>query len=365
MKKWMFPILFSIILALSPRAGAVEVPFRDGDQIVIFAPEAGQALSARQSGNYSLAVSVTLEGGTLTGFGETEVWTVLATEEGWQFVNGGQHLSMGASYSYLRLEEVHDIWTVEASGEHFTFLNQGRSQLICLNSRRGQWSACTPASAARSGETELAVYLLPRGEEPEENPGTGIYFGQLHSHSTLSDGAYAPEALYDQARAAGLDFFAISDPSHSFGHHKEATLSDGSMSGDWRSGQAAAEAATTDDFLALFAFEMTWNQGQGHMNTFFTGGFASRERAEFQSWAYGMETYFSKLPEDSVSQFNHPGPEFGNFKDFSAYSPEADKRITLMEISEDLTPYFQALAAGWHLAPAPALPRWPLPARYM
>ena len=350
MKKSLFFLIFLLILACSPRVDAVEVPFQEGDRIIIWAPEAGQALSATQSGNYSLAVTVTLEGDTLTGFGETEVWTVIQAEDGWQFTNGGQYLSMAASYSYLRLDEVHDTWTLEADGEHFTFLNQGREQLICLNSRRSQWNACTPASAARSGETALAVYVLPR-ENSEEESGSGIFFGQLHSHSTLSDGNSSPAELYSAASSAGLDFFAVTDHSHSFDNHEAATLADGSVSSDWRSGQEAAEATTTEDFLALFAFEMTWNQGQGHVSTFFTEGFASRENGNFQAWAGGMEAYFAKLPEGSVTQFNHPGSQYGNFKNFSAYTPEADASITLMEISGDLTPYFQALAAGWHLAP--------------
>lgn len=351
MKKWAIPMLILLIFFLLPEAKAAEIPFQDGDQIVIFAPEAGKALSARQSGNYALAVSVTPDGDTLTGFGETEIWTVTRSGEGWQFTNSGQRLSMSNSYSYLRLDEVHDVWTVEpADGQTFTFLNQGRSQLICLNSRRGQWLACTPDSAARSGETALSVYVLPR-ETPEENEESGIYFGQFHSHSTLSDGIYAPAELYAAAKDAGLDFFAITDPSHSFDRHKEAALTDGDLSRHWVSGQNLAETSTTTDFLALFAFEMAWNQGQGHMNTFFTEGFASREHEKFQLWADGMENYISELPEDSVSQFNPPGGEFGNFKDFSVYSPEADSKIPLMEISEDLSPYFQALAAGWHLAP--------------
>lgn len=350
MKKWVIPILILLISLLIPEAKAVEIPFREGDRIVIYAPKSGKALSAAQSSNYNLAVDVAQEGDALTGYGETEVWTVIQSEDGWQFTNNGQYLSMAASYSYLKLDEVHDTWTVEASGEHFTFLNQGRSQLICLNSRRGQWNACTPASAGRSGETVLAVYVLPR-EEPEPVPDAGIYFGQLHSHSALSDGIFTPAELYGKAMAAGLDFFAVTDHSHSFDHHEQATLSDGSASADWISGQEIAKNAASEDFLALFAFEMTWNQGQGHMNTFFTEGFASREREQFQAWDNGMETYISQLPKDSFSQFNHPGPEFGNFKDFSPYSPEADARISLIEISEDLTFYFQALDAGWHLSP--------------
>ena len=236
MKKWAIAMLILLICLLIPEAKAAEIPFRDGDQIVIYAPESGKALSAAQSSNYNLAVAVTWDGEILTGFGETEIWTVIQAGDGWKFTNNGQYLSMAASYSYLKLDEVHNIWTVEASGEHFTFLNQGRAQLICLNSRRGQWNACTPASADRSGETALAVYVLPR-EEPEEEPDAGIYFGQLHSHSTLSDGTSTPAELYEKAKIAGLDFFALTDHSHSFDNHEQATLTDGSVSRNWISGQ--------------------------------------------------------------------------------------------------------------------------------
>lgn len=351
MRKCFISFLFLFIFALSPRAVAAELPFRDGDRIVIWSESAGMALSAQSSGNYRLAVPVAQEDGILTGFGETEIWTVIQSGDGWKFTNSGQYLSMEDDSGYLLLDAVHDLWTVEsADGQICTFLNQAQGQLICLNSRRGQWLTCDPDAAGRSGETELSVYLLPR-QTPEEEADSGIYFGQLHSHSTLSDGEVAPAELYAAAKAAGLDFFAVTDHSHAFDHHKEATLFDGDCSEDWRSGRADAVAAASADFLPLFAFEITWNQGQGHMNTFFTEGFLSRETEKYQSWAAGMEAYLDALPEHSVSQFNHPGEEFGTFKDFSVYSPEADRRITLLEVSEDLTAYFQALASGWHVGP--------------
>jgi len=363
MKKWLIPILFLLSLLMPRVSAAAELPFQDGDQIVIWAAGEGKALSATQSGSYSLAVSVTMADGALTGFTDTEVWTVTAGDGGWKFTNNGQYLSMGASYSTLQLDEIHDLWTVEAAGgDTFTFTNQGRSQLICLNSRRGQWNTCTAASAARSGTTELSIYVLPREAPPETEPpepeptepvGPQIYFGQLHSHSDLSDGSQSPEALYAAAKAAGLDFFAVTDHSHSFDNAETATLADGSGSRDWTAGRAAADSATDAGFLALFGFEMTWNQGQGHMNTFFSPGFLSREREDFRLWAEGMENYYAALAESegSVSQFNHPAGEYGNFKDFSAHSPGVDSRVTLIEVGKDLTPFFQALEEGWHLAP--------------
>jgi hypothetical protein len=43
-------------------------------------------------------------------------------------------------------------------------------------------------------------------------PGSARWYrGDLHSHSTVSDGVLAPEALLEEAEREGLDFFAITD----------------------------------------------------------------------------------------------------------------------------------------------------------
>lgn len=358
--KWL--ALWTLLWLLPLPIQAAEAPFRDGDQVVIYAPAAGKALSARQSGYYNNSVSVSLDAGILTGFGDTEVWTVRAGPDGWQLLSGEQALSMGSQYTYLSLGEVHDCWTLESTGENrWQLRNTGRQNLLCMNSRRFQWLTCTTPGA--TDVTEFALWVLPREEEApalppvESQEGYQLYFGLLHSHSDLSDGSSSVEERFAQAaQTDGMDFFAVTDHSHSLDNAEAATLSN-ALSEDWSRGKAAARAATGEGFVGIYGFEMGWNQGQGHMNTYRTPGFLSRETPGYRDYAGGMEAYYAALLEapQSISQFNHPGVRYGSFKTFASYSPELDQRITLMEVEANTEYYDQALSLGWHLAPTASM----------
>ena len=57
-------------------------------------------------------------------------------------------------------------------------------------------------------------------------PSSGrFYKGNLHSHSTISDGAMSPAVLRDTYRARGYDFIAITD-HNIYGTHEDLQLSD-------------------------------------------------------------------------------------------------------------------------------------------
>ena len=193
-----------------------------------------------------------------------------------------------------------------------------------------------------------------------------LFFGQLHAHTTLSDGAGEVEEAFAWARdIAGNDFFAVTDHSNWFDNNRSGNLHDGSNSQMWRRGQRAAYEATTDYFVGLMGFEMTWANGIGHINTFNTDGFISREQPEFNHRQLGLQRYYEALKEvpDSISQFNHPGRSFGDFDDFAHFDPEIAELITLIEVgSGELavgsSGYFRsheyftrALDRGWFLGP--------------
>ena len=122
---------------------------------------------------------------------------------------------------------------------------------------------------------------------------------------------------------------------------------------------------TTDDFVGLFGYEMTWSNGLGHMNTFNTEGFQSRTQTEFSTYSTALQNYYAalKTAPQSISQFNHPGTTFGDFSDFAHYDEEIDKLITTIEVgngegaigSSGYFPsyeyYQRALDKGWHVAP--------------
>lgn len=208
-----------------------------------------------------------------------------------------------------------------------------------------------PCSAAETEPAETSETL------PEELPqGPGLYFGLLHSHSSLSDGTEPAEAVFRRAAGERLDFFALTDHSDSFSN--PVSLSDGTGSPEWTAGKAAAEAATDSDFVAIFGFEMSWGNGLGHIGTFCTPGFVSWRQEEFSTFRTGLSNYYtalSALPE-AIGQFNHPDNYYGLFQDFDYRTEAADRQMALLEVGSPdgiggYRYYDRALDKGWHVAP--------------
>ena len=206
--------------------------------------------------------------------------------------------------------------------------------------------------------------------------GERVYFGQLHSHTTNSDGIGSLVEAFDYAKnVAALDFFAVTDHSNSFDETGANSDNPANINLDtynvgsakWQAGIAAANDARTADFISVYGYEMTWSGGPGHMNTFNTGGFVSRNNAILNGKANdsGMRAYYELLTRmpNSISMFNHPGTTFGNFNNFGYYDPVLDQRVTLVEVGNgegeigsggyfrSYEQYTLALDKGWHLAP--------------
>lgn len=206
--------------------------------------------------------------------------------------------------------------------------------------------------------------------------GEKNYFGMLHGHTINSDGAGTLEEAFAWARdEAKLDFFALTDHSNSFdtapAGDKAGTYNLGAYNKDnarWQSGQnAAAAAAVPGEFVSFYGYEMTWSGGPGHINTFGTEGFVSRNNTELNNKTNdaGLRAYYEllKLHPEAIGQFNHPGTTFGNFNGFAYLDPVIDERISLIEIGNgegevgsggyfpSYEQYDMALDKGWHLAP--------------
>lgn len=192
-----------------------------------------------------------------------------------------------------------------------------------------------------------------------------LYYGQLHSHTSFSDGQGSVDEAYIYAREeAGVDFLAITDHSNQLDNDFAVSISDGTASTEWQTGLATANKYNeAGHFAAIYAFEMTWSASTGkwgHMNTYNTPGFESRNNKEMD-----LKNYYATLATipGSVSQMNHPGNAFGDFANFGYYSKEADKVVTLIEVANgegdvrgsgyypSYEYYTKALDMGWHLAP--------------
>lgn len=209
-----------------------------------------------------------------------------------------------------------------------------------------------------------------------------FYFGQIHSHSNYSDGAGTPEeAVAYASNAEQIDWYALTDHSNYFDTTGNLGSFDDENSGSqmtvngqaiskWKNYKNIVEGATTDDFLAIYGFEMTWaNTAYGHINTYNTEGFVSRNSSYYNATGgIGLQAYYEALSDmdtdTTFSQFNHPGTTFGNFSNFAYYDPEYDKAIDLIEVGNGDGPvhsssywpsydeYPKALDKGWHLAPS-------------
>ena len=223
------------------------------------------------------------------------------------------------------------------------------------------------------GTAYLRAYSIAGGCEPGEvtqvifteefDLDWNLYFGQLHAHTDISNGAGSVEEAFQYAsQVDGLDFFAVTDHSDSFDNADMGAIdADGAdISADWAAGKQAAASVTNGDFVGLFGFEMTWPEDKqlGHISTFNTPGWQTRDQADFENVPTALENYYRALASvpGSVSQFNHPDTVHGDFERFDHYSPQYDAVVSLLEVAGedgvvDCEYYDLALDKGWHIAP--------------
>lgn len=236
----------------------------------------------------------------------------------------------------------------------------------------------TPPDDLTEGEQTVRVTISDRAPIPNTQDFTwnfyvgeiqyNLYFGQIHSHTNLSDGQGTPDEAYTWARdRANADFFAVTDHSNSFDNDKDSeNIKDyrESTSQKWKQLRSTADRYNVDnEFVAIGGYEMTWSGstgGWGHINTFNTEWFASRNNSSMT-----LQKYYEKIGQDvtSISQLNHPGTTFGDFGDFGFWTPEADRVVNLIEVGNgegtlrssgyfpSYESYTRALDKGWHVAP--------------
>ena len=252
----------------------------------------------------------------------------------------------------------------------------------------------TPAADLPQGRTEVTVTV--RRADGKSASITWFftvgatkyqhYFGQLHSHTQYSDGAGTlTDALHyveNLPASANVQFVAFTDHSNYFDSSSspnvEAALYDTSLVKDsdashsWKTYKDTIAKFNEDNagsMVAIGGFEMTWSGGPGHINTFNTPGIVSRNNKTLNNKTddAGMKAYYALLSQaegaTSISQFNHPGTTFGNFKDFNYWDPVIDSRMYMVEVGNgegaigaggyypSYEQYIMALDKGWHLAP--------------
>jgi hypothetical protein len=191
-------------------------------------------------------------------------------------------------------------------------------------------------------------------------PEMTAYFGDLHNHSSYSDGSLTPADAFAHGKAAGFDFMAITDHSYSIDDTEWANTL-----------QAVTNATIPGTFVAIRGAEYT--QGaEGHINVYNTLRHPCRANtgAAYCDYTPNLEKgvtvdgFYNWLSitgtqaldgAGTLAQFNHPG--WINFNDWT-YHPEVSPTMKLEEVgngngssyvfSEE--EYIRSLDYGWKIA---------------
>lgn len=172
--------------------------------------------------------------------------------------------------------------------------------------------------------------------------GYSFYLGNLHSHTSYSDGVLTPTDAFQVARdAARLDFLAVTD----HGYYMQAATN---LHLWYRAIEEADAMYEPGAFVTLIGFE--WTFTDGHMNGFDTPVAASRDTQR------DMQAYIDFLVRyNGIGMFNHPSYDIQpNWNDFR-YRGDADRQVSLLEVgsgsyAHNITnerAYQRALERGW------------------
>lgn len=222
----------------------------------------------------------------------------------------------------------------------------------------------------------IGVTLLPvRGVSATDSPslrpdgpprvaGLQVLAGNLHDHSTDSDGD-APSQVVARwfkahHRELGVDFETLTDHSDFFPLAPLGPVA----KPVWPRQAALVKNLTGDGMSFLRGFEWT-NDQQNHINVIgsqnwtsrFATGDAAFTMAPFWAW-------LATLGKDGVGQFNHPSEKgYLNWDDYKLNAAAA-KRMATIEIvgarnktaadlmNSDAGWYWFALSKGWNVSPA-------------
>jgi hypothetical protein len=159
----------------------------------------------------------------------------------------------------------------------------------------------------------LVTLCLPMPSEPSQE--TPIYFGNLHSHTSYSDGMDTPKNAYQKARAAGLDFLAITEHNHreaELGAEERAdTLLIATKPELYQELILRASQATQNgQFVALYGQEFSSISKGNHVNVFDVDTVISDSEipnGEFKPfWEQWLPAHPDSSGQVALCQFNHP-----------------------------------------------------------
>lgn len=179
-----------------------------------------------------------------------------------------------------------------------------------------------------------------------------LYFGNIHSHTSFSDGQGTPDEAFEMARdVAHLDFWVLSDHAEQLGCVQNVPPGTTCLK-EWDVTHNSARAHTENGkFVAAAAFEWGAGLSHGHMNALNTKDFPeygeSYSLKKFYRWIYTRP--------DALTGFNHPSDcapgcfVFNNME----YVPQIASQTFYIALNnpEDFKYFYMALDNGWRIGP--------------
>lgn len=173
------------------------------------------------------------------------------------------------------------------------------------------------------------------------------YFGNTHSHTTYSDGKETPSDHFSKAKAAGYDFYAVTN--HALAKYPGCTQE------NYESTKADADKFTDSAFVAICGFEFSENDGpggKGHLTVLNSRGYLdatgkSVDLPKFYDWLV------TDQPTTVAASYNHAGPD--TYNGFDYLTDARRDGVTMYEVINSGKPHYPgflaALRKGWRVAP--------------
>ncbi len=142
---------------------STDVALTNGMKVVIYNPANKKALSTQIVASYYLkGVDLTISGNTVSGYGDTEIWTVVVNSDGsYSFEQGGKKISMQAEYSSMGMNYANDKWEVISLGDGlYNIKNTVRGNYMEWYASKDNWSTYTPNSPSTDPLFQLSFYVV-------------------------------------------------------------------------------------------------------------------------------------------------------------------------------------------------------------
>jgi hypothetical protein len=136
------------------------------------------------------------------------------------------------------------------------------------------------------------------------NRDVNVYFGNLHAHTSYSDGTGTPEEAYAYARNIGkLDYIALTEHNHELAERGAQDRADGvliALDHSLYSGaredsliQAAIRHTVDDEFVAIYGQEFSSISKGNHVNVFDAPEVITTENGDF----HGLLEWLADNPD--------------------------------------------------------------------